>query len=144
MSQSVQDSTDANPCPAVMAAIDPQHTYVYLPADGNAETMPGGSAFWSQPPDHIDRLGHGWLVSEYTFDADWANWEMHPEADEFVYLLDGAIDLLLEHADGVQTIALDGRGAVVVPRGVWHTASVRAPSRVLHVTLGAGTQHRPR
>ena len=34
-------------------------------------------------------------------------------------------------------------GAVVVPRGVWHTARIRAPSRMLHITLGAGTETRP-
>jgi hypothetical protein len=39
-------------------------------------------------------------------------------------------------------LAIADRGAVVVPRGVWHTARVHAPSRMLHVTLGAGTETR--
>jgi len=43
----------------------------------------------------------------------------------------------------VETITLEGSGAVVVPRGVWHTARVRVPSRMLHVTRGEGTAHRP-
>ncbi len=124
--------------------ISPQHTYVHLAAHGMADIVPGGPQFWAQPQAQIERYGHGWLVTEYTFDADWSNWEMHPQADEFVYLLEGAIDLLLEGAAGVETVVIAGSGAVVVPRGVWHTATVHAPSRVLHVTLGAGTQHRAR
>ena len=67
---------------------------------------------------------------------------MHPNGDEFVYLLSGSIELLLEHDDGIRALAIADRGAVVVPRGVWHTARVHAPSRMLHVTLGAGTETR--
>ena len=40
-------------------------------------------------------------------------------------------------------IELEAGAGYVVPRGVWHTARVRAPARVLHVTPGARTQHRP-
>ena len=36
------------------------------------------------------------------------------------------------------------RGAVLVPRGAWHTANVHSPSVMLHVTMGSGTQHRER
>jgi mannose-6-phosphate isomerase-like protein (cupin superfamily) len=125
-------------------ALDPRQTYVHLAADGVAAELPGGDAFWSQPQAEIEKVGHGWLVSEFAFDADWPNWEMHPDADEFVYLLAGSADLLLERPDGTQTIALRERAAVVVPRGVWHTAKVHAPSRMLHVTMGSGTQQRPR
>ncbi len=52
-------------------------------------------------------------------------------------------ELQLEQADGLQKIAMNGSGAIVVPRGVWHTARVFAPSRMLHVTRGAGTEVRP-
>ena len=68
---------------------------------------------------------------------------MHPNGDEFVYLLSGSVELLLEGAAGVKSLSMPGTGAVIVPRGVWHTAKVHAPSRMLHVTLGAGTETRP-
>lgn len=123
-------------------AIDPTSTYIHLAADGEGRTVPGGDAFWSLPANEIERFGHGWLVAEFTFDADWPNWEMHPQADELVYLLEGAADLLLERPEGIEHVTLAGRGAVLVPRGVWHTAKVHAPARMLHVTMGAGTQHR--
>jgi len=123
--------------------LNPRDTYVHLSSEGLGQTVPGGEKFWALPAQELDRFGRGWLVAEFEFDDDWANWEMHPEADEFVYLISGSIDLLLELPDGTKRVAIDGEGAVLVPRGVWHTAKVHRRSRMLHVTMGAGTQHRP-
>lgn len=123
--------------------IDPSKTYVLLSADGSAMQVPGGEAFWSRPQPELDRFGQGWLVSEFECSADWPNWEMHPHADEFVYLLSGEAIFQLELATGIASIPLSSRGAVVVPKGVWHTAKVSLPARMLFVTLGSGTQHRP-
>ena len=33
--------------------------------------------------------------------------------------------------------------AIVVPRGVWHRAAVRKRGRLLFLTFGEGTQHKP-
>lgn len=126
-----------------MKALDPSLTYVRLGADGGATAVPGGAAFWSRPEAELDAYGQDWLVSEFECDADWPNWEMHPHADELVYLLSGAATFVLDAAGGPQRVPLQGRGAVLVPRGVWHTAEVTAPSRMLFVTLGKGTEHRP-
>jgi hypothetical protein len=38
------------------------------------------------------------------------------------------------------SLASDGS---IAPKGIWHIAKVATPSRMLFVTLGAGTQHRP-
>jgi uncharacterized cupin superfamily protein len=124
-------------------SLDPQTTYVLLDAHGAAAPVPGGEQFWRMPEAALDASGLSWLVSEYIFERDWPTWEMHPEADEFVYLLSGDAELWLEQGDGVDKIALSGRGAVIVPREIWHTAKVSASSRVLHITRGAGTQTRP-
>lgn len=121
---------------------DPSETYVHLTASGSAEQLPGGERFWSMPQPGLDRFGHGWLVTEFECSSDWPNWEMHPEADEFVYLLSGAAVLLLQQPAGLREVTLRGRAAVVVPRGLWHTARVSQPSRMLFVTMGRGTQHR--
>ena len=123
-------------------SLNPQQTYVHLAHDGKAQEIPGDS-FWQLPEATMAQLGQGWMISEFAFTEDWPNWEMHPHGDEFVYLLAGAVDLLLERGGEVVTMTLDGSGAVLVPRGVWHTAKVRAPSRMLHVTRGAGTEQRP-
>jgi mannose-6-phosphate isomerase-like protein (cupin superfamily) len=122
--------------------IHPQHTYVHLAEDGLAQTVSGAS-FWQLPPSELDAFGQGWLISEFAFTQDWPTWEMHPHGDEFVYLLSGAVELQFERGAAVETVVLEGSGAVVVPRGVWHTAKVRRPSRMLHVTRGEGTETRP-
>ena len=124
-------------------SIDPSEYYVHLTAAGSAEIIPGGEQFWSRPDPQIEGFGQSWLISEFECSSDWSNWEMHPNADEFVYLLSGSVELLLEQTSGVQSVALRGRGAVVVPKGIWHTAKVLTPSRMLFVTMGAGTEHRP-
>ena len=124
-------------------SMDPSLTYLLLAATGEAEPVPGGDAFWSRPKAELDALGRRWLVSEFECSADWPTWEMHPEGDEFVYLLSGEATMVLEGPAGPTRVPLRGRAAIVVPRGVWHTAEVTAPSRMLFVTLGAGTQHRP-
>jgi len=123
--------------------LNPQATYVHLHASGVASELPGGAAFWSLPEEAMAVLGKDWLISEYEFTADWPTWEMHPNGDEFVYLIAGSVELLLEEPAGVRSLTLAGTGAVIVPRGIWHTAKVNAPSRMLHVTLGAGTETRP-
>ncbi len=123
-------------------SLNPQESYVYLAEDGSSRLF-SAETFWQQPPDEADAAGDGWLISEFAFTEDWPTWEMHPNADEFVYLLAGAVELYLDHPGGLQKIALAGSGAVVVPRGVWHTAKVKEPCRMLHVTRGAGTETRP-
>lgn len=121
----------------------PEDQYVYLASDGRGHTVPGGEAFWSLPPADMAKLGDGWLVSEFVCSEDWRNWEMHPQAEEFVYLLSGDVEFLQELPSGITATRITDRGAVLVPSGVWHTAKVFAPSRMLFVTMGSGTQHRP-
>ncbi|MDR7270762.1 mannose-6-phosphate isomerase-like protein (cupin superfamily) [Pelomonas saccharophila] len=122
----------------------PDETYALLDAAGGIRQQPGGREFWGQSQEALDALGKDWLVSEFVCDADWGSWEMHPHGEEFVYLLDGDIQFLMQPAEGELTSQrITGRGAVVVPRGVWHTAKVYRPSRMFFITLGAGTRHQP-
>lgn len=117
--------------------------YIFLDTAGRAATVKGGDAFWSLPRDALEPYGHGWLLSEHTFSTDWPQWEMHPQADEIVRLMSGSVELLLEWPTGIQSVRLGAGSAYVIPKGAWHTVKVIEPCRMLHVTQGAGTQHRP-
>jgi mannose-6-phosphate isomerase-like protein (cupin superfamily) len=121
----------------------PDQIYIHLEPDGASSAIPGGKEFWALPKKEIERYGRGWLISEYEFSNDWPTWEMHPRADEYVYLLSGELEMHLEEPGGIRVIVLQDRGAIVIPRGIWHTAKVKKVSRMLHVTMGVGTEIRP-
>jgi mannose-6-phosphate isomerase-like protein (cupin superfamily) len=122
-------------------AFDFDTTYVQLEDGARALPHEVGEDFWSKIEERTD-LHHGRLICLCRFDADWPTWEMHPAGDEIVCLLEGAIDLILDEPAGERSVRLRGRAACIVPQGIWHRAIVREPSSVLHITRGAGTQHR--
>jgi mannose-6-phosphate isomerase-like protein (cupin superfamily) len=69
--------------------------------------------------------------------------EMHPDADELLYLLSGRVRVRLELDDGDQETGLCAGQALVVPRGVWHRIFIEEPGRLVHITPGPGGRHRP-
>jgi mannose-6-phosphate isomerase-like protein (cupin superfamily) len=69
--------------------------------------------------------------------------EMHPDADELLYLVSGRVRVRLELDDGDRDTALGPGQALVVPRGVWHRIFIEEPGRLVHITPGPGGQHRP-
>ena len=126
--------------------------YFLLEPDGAAIVLPGGRDFWSQlmsgdPSDPgIRRLmgsEHGRLLTVLTMNADWTNWEMHPVGDELLFMLEGSATFLLDLLDGVREVALNAGRLLVIPQGVWHTAKMSGPARLLAITMGHGTQHKP-
>ena len=132
--------------------IDPLKNYLLLEPDGTAVLLPGGGEFWSQlmsgaaTDAGIRRLmgsEKGRRLSTLSMGADWTNWEMHPAGDEILFMLEGKATFVLELSDGLREVALGAGRLLVIPKGVWHTAKVSEPSRMLAITAGSGTQHRP-
>jgi GNAT superfamily N-acetyltransferase len=124
-------------------SVDLIATYVHLRNEGAASRVDVPPTFWQEVmAGKRHELDEGRLVAVFEFETDWTTAEMHPSGDELVYVLTGAIDLILAEQCGDRTIALGAGAGHIVPRGVWHTARVRAPAKVLHVTPGAGTRHR--
>lgn len=132
--------------------IDLLENYLLLEADGRAISLPGGQDFWQQlmSGDATDSgirqlMGSekGRLLSVLPMDSDWATWEMHPAGDEILFMLEGKAVFVLELPDGPKEVELNAGRLLVVPTGVWHTAKVGEPSRLLTITAGQGTQHRP-
>lgn len=133
--------------------IDLSNNYLLLDSDGSSALLPAGGEFWTQlmsgkPTDPgVRRLmgsATGRLLAVLPLRADWTNWEMHPAGDEILYMLEGRATFVLELADGAQERVLSAGRVLVIPQGAWHTASVSEPGRMLAITAGLGTQHRPR
>ncbi|HJQ97671.1 MAG TPA: cupin domain-containing protein [Candidatus Polarisedimenticolaceae bacterium] len=119
---------------------DPSRTYVQLLDGGGAVTIDVTPDFWRTT---VNRHADGRLAFTHHLDRDSPTWERHPEGEELVYLLSGAIDFVLERPDGDEIVRLRAGLAYLVPRGVWHRQVVRSPGDILFVTAGRGTEHRP-
>ena len=126
----------------VEKGFDLETNYLVLADGPGAKRIEVGPDFWQTIHTRDDLAGR--LVGIFRYEADWDSWEMHPDGDEIVVLLSGAVDLVLDAAGGERTVELRDRAAAVVPREVWHTANVIAPGEALHITRGAGTAHRAR
>jgi len=117
--------------------------YLQLEDGPAARRIPVDAEFWAKI-DQRPELSGGRLLGVFPYERDWSSWEMHPAGDELVYLLAGAVELVLEEPGGERRLALRAGDACIVPRGIWHTANVQQPGSALHVTRGEGTRHRPR
>jgi mannose-6-phosphate isomerase-like protein (cupin superfamily) len=93
-----------------------------------------------RPPERIDGLTVGAPI--LTGDAP-HDGEIHPDGDELLYLVSGAITVRLELPEGVQTVDLAEGEALVVPKGTWHRINLREPGRLIHITPGPNGDHRP-
>lgn len=120
-------------------------TYLHFGDKGEAEAIDVSDRFWAAlSSGAMPELDQGRLMSAFSFSEPWAMWERHPEGDELVMLLSGAVTLVLEVQGEEKPVALaDPGGYVLVPRGVWHTARTSVPTTLLFLTPGAGTEHRP-
>jgi mannose-6-phosphate isomerase-like protein (cupin superfamily) len=86
-----------------------------------------------RPPRRIDGFSVGApLITE---DAP-HDGEMHPDGDELLYIVSGAVTLTLELDDDDLVVELGAGEAVVVPQGVWHKIVMREPYHLLHITPG--------
>lgn len=118
-------------------------TFVVLDDTGNAIPIAVSDRFYQDLEQQFENFKGKRLISYYTFEQDWDSWEMHPAGEEFVCLLSGQVDLILEQDEGEKTVSLNSPGQfILVPRGVWHTAKVHTSSSVLFITPGEGTQSR--
>src|SRR5688500_9917079 len=99
-----------------MSLPDLTQVYLLLATNGKIAKLEGGDKFWNLSGEELDKIGENWLITEFSFEEDWKSWEMHPNGEEIVYLLSGAMDLILKKGENRQTIELREKGLIVIPR----------------------------
>ncbi len=63
-------------------------------------------------------------------------WEMHPDTDEFFYVIEGTVEItLLEEADAKHYVAPAGT-SFIVPQGIWHKPGAPTGAKFIHFTPG--------
>ena len=117
-------------------------TYIHLQPDESALSMEGGAKFWAGIAGRHD-LDHGRLMGSTEQSADWDHWERHPAGEEILVLMSGELELVLDTDGGEQRAVLEPGQTFIVPKGVWHRGIVKKPGKLMFITPGAGTEHRP-
>jgi quercetin dioxygenase-like cupin family protein len=124
-----------------VAGLDLQTTYLHLTDSLDIDGVPVQEDFWSRIGERTE-LHDGRLMMVCPETKTWDHWERHPNGDEVVMMLTGALELVLELAGGEQSLTLNPHEAIVVPRGVWHRGIVHEPGTALFITPGKGTEYR--
>ena len=124
--------------------IDLVRTFVHLTHSGDAEPVELTPSFWR---DSCSERLYDRLVGVFPFesaeDLHASSQEVHPEADELLFVMSGAIDVVLEDGEAEQTVPLEAGQAAIVPRGLWHRLVMRQPGKLLFVNSRSGMQSRP-
>jgi mannose-6-phosphate isomerase-like protein (cupin superfamily) len=125
----------------MIEAFDLEQAFLSLSSGGRVDVLPGehfGVRLSKAPADMA------YLVGVYPLTADWPHWEMHPNGSEVLVFLAGRVEMTVEEDGRRRTVEVGPGSTVVIPPGAWHIARVLEPGRMLGVTFGEGTQHRPR
>jgi mannose-6-phosphate isomerase-like protein (cupin superfamily) len=124
--------------------LDLSKTFVHLKNGGDTEPVAITPAFWletSSGKRRYDRLA-GIFAFRSAKDLHSSMQEMHPEADEVLFVVSGAIDVVLEESGGEQILSLQAGQAAIVPRGIWHHLVMRQPGKLLFINSRTGMQGR--
>jgi mannose-6-phosphate isomerase-like protein (cupin superfamily) len=124
-----------------MVRFDLETTFLGLDGRGGVASMPVGPDFWSKIADNP--AAGGTLVTMLSGQGDWPHWEMHPKGDEVLVLVEGSLRVLFERGDAEEAHDLAPGATLIVPAGVWHRAVNQQDVRMLFLTYGEGTQHKP-
>jgi quercetin dioxygenase-like cupin family protein len=125
-----------------MTSFDLERTYLFIDGAGGLERQEVGPNFWAEIGDNPN--AGATMISASEGNGDWAQWEMHPNGAEVLVILAGAPRIFLEHPDGrLERIEAHAGSTVIVPRGAWHRCECAEPYKILYITYGPGTTHRP-
>jgi mannose-6-phosphate isomerase-like protein (cupin superfamily) len=124
----------------VMATFDLESTYLGVEAN-RITPVPGGPEFWKTVGRNP--AAGGMLVTASAGTANSRHWEMHPEGDEALVLLEGEVRMIFEAPSGAEAHDMAPGSTLVVPQGTWHRAETQSAYRMLYMTFGSGTRHKP-
>jgi len=118
-------------------------TFVVIDPQQMAHAMQVTDTIWTDLDRWFNHFAGHSLVACFSFSEDWPTWEVHPNGDEVVCLVAGDVEMVLARSGGEESVRLKNPGSfLIVPKGTWHTARVKAPTTMLFVTPGEGTENR--
>jgi mannose-6-phosphate isomerase-like protein (cupin superfamily) len=125
------------------APLDLKRTYLHFTRAHDIETYDVGPTFWDDLTSQRLRLSGRMAGCVHLTPGSLDHWERHPDGDEFLLLLSGAVTLVLEEPFGRRDVPLKAGEAFVVPKGIWHTFQIAQAGDLVFATAGEGSEHRP-
>ncbi len=124
-----------------MTTFELETTYLGLDGAGRVTSLPVGPDFWKTIGQNP--ASQGTLVTVHTGAGDWNHWEVHPHGDEVLIVLEGSVRMIFQRPSGEEKFDLSTGSTLIVPAGVWHRAEKQVNLRMLFMTFGKGTKHKP-
>lgn len=120
---------------------DIDRTRVIFAPSGEATLKTVTPGFYEELAQEFGSFKGHVVIQRFEFDEPWETWEVHPEGDEFVYLLSGDTEFIVKMpGEAPRTVRVNQPGSdVMVPKGAWHTARPLEPTSMRFVTPGEGT-----
>jgi mannose-6-phosphate isomerase-like protein (cupin superfamily) len=119
---------------------DLSRVFVHLRDGGDAEAVKITRSFWTSSA--VARGKYDRIVGAFAFASDEdlhaSMQEVHPSADEVLFLVSGALDVLVDDPGGERRISLEAGQFVIVPRGVWHRLVMRQPGKLIFINSRTG------
>lgn len=78
--------------------------------------------------------GHSFGVTDITGVSP--VWEMHPDTDEYFYIIEGEFELVLLTESGPETHSAAAGCSFVVPKGLWHKPGAPKGAKFIYFTPG--------
>jgi mannose-6-phosphate isomerase-like protein (cupin superfamily) len=124
--------------------IDIAQAFIHLGGAGGAEPIEVTPSFWrgDAVAQRYERVV-GAVDFRSAEDLHSSMQEMHPEVDEVLLVISGALEVRLEEAGPERAIALEPGQAAIVPRGVWHRLVMLRPGRLVFINNRRAIQSRP-
>lgn len=125
------------------APLNLKKTFVVLDQGLAATPVAVTDSFWADLSEKFGDFEGNTLLASFDFTEDWPTWEVHPNGDEIVCLVSGNAEMIMDFAQGEQSVRLQHPGSyVIVPKGTWHTARIHAPTSMIFITPGEATENR--
>ncbi|WP_440053445.1 cupin domain-containing protein [Pseudoalteromonas sp. T1lg65] len=63
-------------------------------------------------------------------------WEMHPDTDEFFYIIEGEFEVLLLDGPEPSKVSVSAGCCFVIPKGIWHKPAAPEGCKFVYFTPG--------
>lgn len=79
---------------------------------------------------------NGWSFGTCSITGVSPGWEMHPDTDEFFYVIDGCVEITLLEGDQANHHVAPAGTSFVVPQGIWHKPGAPQGAKFIYFTPG--------